>query len=105
MRTPAEPGADGRVGALWAFTLGLLRLVAKVWTEPAFDFGQFHPFAAGVVLNLVASQAVDREIPCGRMREVEARNASGRVHGEALGKLDAGCTLGIQKLEEGAFFS
>src|SRR5436190_1748638 len=46
-------------------------LVGKVWREPAFDLGARHVFATGIILDLIARDEIDREIPRLGMAEVE----------------------------------
>src|SRR3979490_2553233 len=67
--------------------------------EPAFDLVERHALADGVVLDLVGSDAADREVAHLRMPEVDAADARRRNHGGALRKRDAD-VLGTEQVEE-----
>ena len=68
----------------------LIWVIPQIRPKPAFDFGDGHGFALGVILDLIARDAIDREVAGLRVGEVEAGDAGGGKHGEVFGELDAG---------------
>src|SRR5262245_38145072 len=74
-------------------------LVSQIGRKPAFDLGDAHAFAAGVVFRLVARDAVDREVARLRMGEVEAGDARRGVHCEMFSQPYANCSLCVKQLK------
>src|SRR3546814_8045723 len=64
----------------------LLGIVGQRRGQPFLDPGHGLPLAPGVVLDLVALDAAEAEIPGFRMREIEAGDRRGRPHREGLGR-------------------
>src|SRR5262245_47372362 len=83
---------------------GSFYLVAQVRGEPALDLRPRHLLWPGVVLDLVAGDQINREVPGLRVAEVEAADGRRRPHGEALGQPDAGGLLDCQELPQRPLF-
>src|SRR5262249_30157999 len=73
-------------GSCYRCGLGLVR---EVRAEPALRLGERDVLAGGVVLDLVAADATDREVPGRRVREVHAADARAGGDGVVLGQLEA----------------
>lgn len=77
-----------------------MRSISKVRSQPAFGLFDRHSFSLRVAFDLIASDAIDREVPSLWMREVQAADRRGRPHREAFGQCDAGVLLGLQQVEQ-----
>ena len=78
---------------------GPIRLVAQIGPQPAFYFRNVHALAAGVVLDLVAGDAIDGEIFCLRMGEIETADTSRRLHGIIYGEPNTGRCFRVEQLK------
>src|SRR3954451_23394621 len=81
--------------------LFVLRAVAEVGREPSLRLLDRPALAPRIVLDLVAAEATQHEVPRLRVREVQAAHRRPRPHGHALGELDAGVDLGVEQLPDG----
>src|SRR3954467_2725572 len=80
--------------------LFVLRAVAEVGREPSLRLLDRPALAPRIVLDLVAAEATQHEVPRLRVREVQAAHRRPRPHGHALGELDAGVDLGVEQLPD-----
>ena len=91
--TPADPRPAAYVSGL------LVGLVPEVRSEPPLRLlGRLAP-ALRVVLDLVAPDAPDREVPRLRVRQVQAADRCRRRHRERLRQRDAG-SIGAEQVEQ-----
>src|SRR3954452_21919122 len=78
----------------------VLGAVAQVRREPSLRLGDRPALAAGVVLDLVAGDPAQVEVPRLRVGEVQPADRGPRPHGHALGELDAGVGLDVEQLPD-----
>src|SRR3954468_13614133 len=71
----------------------------KAGREPLLDLAERRPLTRGVVLELVAPDPSDREVPGLRMGQVDAAHGRRRCHREALGQPHARIP-GTEQLEQ-----
>src|SRR2546425_5730912 len=75
------------------------RVVREIRAKPALHVCERQPLAGGIVLDLVAADAADGEIPRLRMPQVDAAHARCRDHRARLRERDAD-VFGAEQLEE-----
>src|SRR3954469_16259400 len=92
------PGPEGDRGPSASFVLGA---VAEVRREPLLRLVDRPALAPRVVLDLVAADPPQDEVPRLRVREVQAAHRRARPHGHALGQLDTGVRLGVEQVPDG----
>src|SRR5580698_7811784 len=88
----------------WARAAPLRRVVVQVLTEPSLDFGDCHPLALVIVVDLIAVDLSEAEVARFRMGEVETAYAGPGPHCEGLGNQHSGIRLHIEKTPERALF-
>src|SRR3954451_24650402 len=84
MRARITPALGGNFGGRVS-----RRLVGEVRAEPLLGLGDRYALAHGIVLDLVACDPPDGEVPRRRVAQVDAADACRGPHREALGERDA----------------
>src|SRR4051794_32520491 len=92
-RTSLRAGRHLTVTALRGTASLVLGAVAEVRGQPPLRLRDRPALAPGVVLDLVAPDAPEVEVPGARVREVQPADGRARPHGHALGELDARALL------------
>src|SRR5262245_2341867 len=68
------------------YSIKIRSIVPQVGPQPALRLLEAHTFSSGVVLDLVAADAADREITRMRVCEIQAADRRGWSHRRALGQ-------------------
>src|SRR5688572_2751330 len=68
------------------YSIKIRSIVPQVGAQPALRLLDGHPLSRGIVFDLIAADAADREITGFGVREIEAAHRRGRGHGGALGQ-------------------
>src|SRR5215469_7050762 len=78
----------------------LRRIVVQVWPQPSLDFVNAHPFAIGVVGNLIAIDLPQAEVTRFRMGKVKTTHARCGPHRKGLRDLNSCVGANIQQVPE-----